>query len=63
MSHPELVMELVARLEVLIAEPIDTGVTPAGRRRIVPITGGTVMSPRIDAPGRPVSHSSSTTSA
>jgi hypothetical protein len=47
MTHPELVLELVAKLEVLIAEPIDAGVTPAGHRRVIPITGGRVDGPRI----------------
>jgi uncharacterized protein DUF3237 len=47
MTHPELTMEVVARLEVLIAEPIDAGVTPAGHRRVIPITGGTVTGPRL----------------
>lgn len=47
MTHPELAMDLVARLEVLISEPIDAGVTPAGHRRVIPITGGTVTGPRI----------------
>jgi hypothetical protein len=45
MTHPELAVELVAKLEVLIAEPIDAGVTPDGHRRVVPITGGSVMGP------------------
>ncbi|UOZ06080.1 DUF3237 family protein [Amycolatopsis sp. WQ 127309] len=47
MTHPELTMELVARLEVLIAEPIDAGVTPAGHRRVIPITGGRADGPRV----------------
>ncbi|MEU7791347.1 DUF3237 family protein [Amycolatopsis sp. NPDC049159] len=47
MTHPELAMELVAKLEVLIAEPIDAGTTPAGHRRVIPITGGTVTGPRV----------------
>lgn len=45
MTHPELTLELVARLEVLVAEPIDAGVTPAGHRRVIPITGGSVTGP------------------
>lgn len=47
MTHPELALDLVARLEVLISAPIDAGVTPAGHRRVIPITGGTVSGPRI----------------
>ncbi|MEV7038502.1 DUF3237 family protein [Amycolatopsis sp. NPDC051061] len=47
MTHPELTLELVANLEVLIAEPIDAGVTPAGHRRVIPITGGNVEGPRL----------------
>ncbi|WP_166462870.1 DUF3237 family protein [Amycolatopsis acidicola] len=45
MTHPALALELVARLEVTIGEPIDGGDTPAGRRRVIPITGGTVAGP------------------
>jgi hypothetical protein len=53
MTHPELAMDLVARLEVLISEPIDAGVTPTGHRRVIPITGGTVTGPRPRASKRP----------
>ncbi|MFB4316008.1 DUF3237 domain-containing protein [Actinomadura sp. 21ATH] len=42
MSHPPLVLEPLAELRVEIGEPIDAGPVPGGRRRIIPITGGTV---------------------
>jgi hypothetical protein len=54
MTHPELATDLVARLEVLISEPIDAGVTP-GVVLTVTNTGaftaqGIVTTPRIEAP-------------
>lgn len=45
MTEPAL--ELVARLEVLIGEPVDVGATPAGHRRVIPITGGVARGPLI----------------
>lgn len=47
MTHPGLGLELVARLKVLVAETIDVGPTPAGDRRVIPITGGRVDGPRL----------------
>ena len=44
-------MPLTARhvftLHVDLAEPVDAGRVPAGRRRIIPITGGTVDGPEL----------------
>lgn len=45
MSAPTL--ELVARLRVLVGEPVDAGATPSGRRRVIPITGGAATGPLI----------------
>ena len=42
----------VAGVVVDLADPLDVGVTPEGRRRVVPITGGTVHGP--DLAGRVV---------
>jgi hypothetical protein len=38
-------LELIARLVVRVAAPVDVCDTPAGQRRIVPITGGEVLGP------------------
>jgi hypothetical protein len=40
-------LELFARLTVQVAPPIEIGDTPGGRRRVIPIIGGTVSGPRI----------------
>ncbi len=40
-------LELWARLTVQVAPPIDIGDTPGGRRRIIPIIGGTVSGPGV----------------
>jgi hypothetical protein len=41
-------LEFVFEARVTVAEPIDFGLTPRGfRRRIVPITGGTLDGPRL----------------
>lgn len=47
MTHPGLGLELVARLQVLVADTIDVGPTPTGHRRVIPITGGRVDGPRL----------------
>ncbi|MBY8847284.1 DUF3237 domain-containing protein [Saccharothrix sp. MB29] len=36
MTQPAL--ELVARLRVLVGEPVDAGPVPGGRRHVIPIT-------------------------
>jgi hypothetical protein len=38
-------LELIARLLVRVAAPVDVCDTPAGQRRVVPITGGDVLGP------------------
>jgi hypothetical protein len=35
-------------LAVTIAPPVEVGTTPAGLRRMIPITGGTVTGPRVN---------------
>jgi hypothetical protein len=46
MSHlPQPQLSLIYRLEATVGEPVDVGDTPAGRRRIVPLTGGTFAGP------------------
>ena len=40
-------LEHVCDLAVTIAPPIEVGHTPAGLRRVIPITGGTVTGPRL----------------
>lgn len=43
----ELALEEIAELRVDIADPVDAGALPAGRRRLIPITGGRAFGPRI----------------
>ncbi|MGY1592093.1 DUF3237 domain-containing protein [Geodermatophilus sp. SYSU D00708] len=38
-------LEHVLHLEVTVDRPIEIGTTPAGHRRVIPITGGTVSGP------------------
>lgn len=44
---PELTY--VATVSATLADPLDLGETPEGHRRVIPITGGTVSGPRLDA--------------
>jgi hypothetical protein len=44
---PPPLLEHVCDLAVTIAPPVDVGQTPAGLRRMIPITGGTVSGPRL----------------
>jgi Protein of unknown function (DUF3237) len=37
----------IADLEADVASPIEVGTSPIGRRRVIPITGGTVSGPRL----------------
>jgi hypothetical protein len=37
----------IADLQATVTAPIDLGVSPAGRRRVIPITGGTVTGPKL----------------
>jgi hypothetical protein len=47
MTLPAPPLEHVCDLAVTIAAPIEVGLTPAGLRRMIPITGGTVTGPRL----------------
>lgn len=40
-------LALLAELTVTVADPIEVGETPAGFRRVIPITGGEVRGPRL----------------
>lgn len=40
-------LELVARLRVRVAAPLEIGSVGAGRRRVIPIVGGEVLGPRL----------------
>ncbi|WP_158566698.1 DUF3237 domain-containing protein [Actinomadura craniellae] len=42
MTNPPLALEPLAELHVQIGAPIEVGRVPGGRRRIIPILGGTV---------------------
>jgi len=42
-----LTTELVLEARVTVAAPMELGQTPYGRRRVIPITGGTFTGPRI----------------
>jgi len=44
---PTPTLEPFARLTVQVAAPIEIGETPGGRRRVIPIIGGTVSGPAI----------------
>ena len=45
LQPPVPALELLARFEVDLGEPLELGETPAGRRRIVPIVGGRFEGP------------------
>jgi hypothetical protein len=45
---PEPQLTLVYRLEAVLGEPLDLGEVSQGRRRIVPLTGGTFSGPELD---------------
>jgi hypothetical protein len=45
---PEPVLTKVFRLEADLGEVVDVGNVPQGRRRIVPLTGGTFTGPRLN---------------
>ena len=45
MTGPAL--EFVFRLDVTVAAPLELGPTHLGRRRVIPITGGTITGPRL----------------
>jgi hypothetical protein len=44
---PDPQLTLVYRLDATVGAPLDVGDFPAGRRRIVPLTGGTFTGPKI----------------
>jgi hypothetical protein len=48
MTLPAPQLEHVCDLAVTISAPIEVGLTPAGLRRMIPITGGTVTGPRLN---------------
>ncbi len=48
MTLPPPQLEHVCDLAVTIAAPVEVGHTPAGLRRMIPITGGTVKGPRLN---------------
>lgn len=48
MTLPPPKLEHVCDLAVTIAAPVEVGHTPAGLRRMIPITGGTVTGPRLN---------------
>ena len=41
-------LEHLCDLAVIISAPVEVGQTPAGLRRMIPITGGTVTGPRVN---------------
>jgi len=44
---PDLRLEPLLRMQVSLATPLDLGDTPVGRRRIIPVTGGTFEGARL----------------
>lgn len=48
MTLPKPELEHVCDLAVTIAAPVEIGQTPAGLRRMIPITGGTLSGPRLN---------------
>jgi hypothetical protein len=48
LTLPPPTLEHLCDLAVTIAAPVEVGQTPAGLRRMIPITGGTVAGPRVN---------------
>jgi hypothetical protein len=48
LTLPPPKLEHLCDLAVTIAAPVEVGQTPAGLRRMIPITGGTVTGPRLN---------------
>jgi hypothetical protein len=48
MTLPPPALEHLCDLAVTIAAPVEVGQTPAGLRRMIPITGGTVTGPLVN---------------
>ena len=46
--HP-IMLEFIARAEITLGEISDVGPVPTGHRRVIPITGGHLGGPRLDA--------------
>src|SRR5262245_9068830 len=46
--HPNPSLTRVYRLEAIVGEPLDLGDVAQGRRRIVPLTGGTFTGPELN---------------
>jgi hypothetical protein len=44
---PDLPLEPLCRMQISLAAPLDLGDTPAGRRRIIAVTGGTFAGERL----------------
>lgn len=51
---PEIVTEFLVRLDIRGGPPNELGQTPYGRRRIVPVAGGTFSGPRLKGEILPV---------
>ena len=51
---PEPRLTRIYRLEAELGEPVDVGDVSAGRRRIVPLTGGTFSGPELNGKLLPV---------
>jgi hypothetical protein len=47
LALPDPRLTLIYRLEATLGEPLDLGETLQGRRRIVPLTGGTCIGPQV----------------
>ncbi len=48
LTLPPPTLEHLCDLAVTITAPVEVGLTPAGLRRMIPITGGTVTGPRVN---------------
>ena len=48
LTLPPPTLEHLCDMAVTIAAPVEVGQTPAGLRRMIPITGGTVTGPRVN---------------
>jgi Protein of unknown function (DUF3237) len=48
LTAPTPTLTHIADLEAHVTAPIDLGVSPVGRRRVIPITGGTIKGPRLN---------------
>ncbi len=46
-THAELLLEPLLRMQLSLAAPLEVGDTPAGRRRIIGVTGGSFAGERL----------------